>query len=36
MKNLRRFLLSTMLLFVCVAIQAQKIEASGTVVDANG
>ena len=25
-----------MLLFVCVAIQAQKIEASGTVVDANG
>ena len=36
MKDLRRFLLSTMLLFVCVAIQAQKIEASGTVVDATG
>ena len=36
MKDLRRFLLSALLLFVCVAIQAQKTEASGTVVDATG
>ncbi|MCR4852821.1 MAG: TonB-dependent receptor [Prevotella sp.] len=36
MKNPRRFLLSALLMFVCLAIDAQKIDASGTVVDASG
>lgn len=36
MENLRKFLLSTMLLLVCGIAGAQKIEVSGTVTDSNG
>ena len=36
MENLRRFLLSALLMFVCAYTSAQKIEASGTVTDAMG
>ena len=36
MENLKKFLLSTMLLLVCGIAGAQKIEVSGTVTDSNG
>lgn len=36
MENLKKFLLSAMLLLVCGIAGAQKIEVSGTVTDSNG